>query len=50
MGLMDDIQDKGKDIMNDPEKKAKIEQLAKDKGMSLEEAKDHFMKHGDQQQ
>jgi hypothetical protein len=48
MGLLDDMQDKGKDMMDDPDKKAKIEQLAKDKGMTIDEAKAHFMKHGDQ--
>jgi hypothetical protein len=47
MGLLDEMKDKGKDVMDDPDKKAKIEQLAKDKGMSMEEAKEHFMKHGD---
>lgn len=48
MGLLDDMKDKGKDIMDDPDKRAKIEQMAKEKGMTLEEAKNHFMKHGDQ--
>jgi hypothetical protein len=50
MGLLDEMKDKGKDMMDDPDKKAKIEQLAKDKGMTLDEAKAHFMKHGDQTQ
>jgi hypothetical protein len=45
MGLMDELEDKGKDLMNDPAKKAKIEQIAKDKGLSIDEAKDHFLKH-----
>lgn len=50
MGMLDDIEDKGKDMMNDPDTRAKIEQMAKDKGMTIEEAKQHFMKHGDQSQ
>lgn len=44
MGLLDDVQDKAKDVMDDPEQKAKVEQLAKDKGISVESAKQHFMK------
>gem|GEM_PF-3300046 len=45
MALMDDLENKGKDLMSDPDMRAKIEQMAKDKGISLEEAKSHFMKH-----
>lgn len=48
MGMMDDMQGKKDDIMADPMTRAKIEQLAKDKGMSMEDAKAHYMKHGDQ--
>jgi len=48
MGMLDDIKDKQQDIMNDPDKKAKIEQIAQEKGISMEEAKAHFMKHNDQ--
>jgi hypothetical protein len=48
MGMLDDMKDKSKDIMDDPDKKAQIEQMAKDKGMTVEEAKKHFMKHGNQ--
>lgn len=48
MSMFDDMKDKAKDIMNDPEKKAKIEQLAKDNNMSIEEARDHYLKHEDQ--
>ena len=47
MGLLDNLEDKAKDVMQDPEQRAKIEQLAKDKGISLEAAKAHFLKHGD---
>jgi hypothetical protein len=49
MGLMDNLSDKAKAMMNDPEKKRQIEQLAKDKGISLERAaKEHFEKHKNQ--
>ena len=44
MSLMDDMKSKANDMMNDPDKKAKIEQMAKDTGISIEEAKEHFMK------
>lgn len=49
MDMFDDMKDKTTDIMDDPAKRAKIEQIAKEKGMTIDEAKDHFMKHGDQQ-
>lgn len=52
MGMMDDmtndIKNKGEDLMKDPGTKAKIEQIAKDKGMSIDQAKEHFMKQGNQ--
>ncbi len=47
MGLLDDVKKVEQDIMNNPEQRAKIEQIAKDKGISLEHAKEHFLKHGD---
>ena len=47
MGLMDNVSDKAKDAMNDPEKKQQIEQLAKDKGISVEQAaREHFAQSG----
>lgn len=49
MGMLDNMDNQSKDVMNDPEKRAKIEQMAKDNGMSIEEAKAHFMQHSDQQ-
>ena len=49
MSMFDDIQAKGKDVMNDPEKKAQIEQLAKEKGLTIEEAKTHYLQHNQQQ-
>lgn len=45
MGMMDNLGDKAKDIMNDPDKKQQIEQLAKDKGISIDQAKKQFAKH-----
>lgn len=45
MGLMDDMKDKAQDVMNDPEKREKIEQIAREKGISMDEAKAHFMKN-----
>lgn len=46
MGLMDNLEDKAKDMMNDPAKKKEIEQMAKDKGISVEQAaKEHMSKH-----
>ena len=47
MGMLDNLEDKGKDMMDNPETRAKIEKMAKEKGMTMEEAKAHFMKHGD---
>jgi tRNA(Ser,Leu) C12 N-acetylase TAN1 len=44
MGIMDDLKGKSKDIMDDPDKKAQVEQMAKDKGISVEDAKKHFEK------
>lgn len=43
MGTFDELKKKGQDMMNDPDKKAKIEQMAKEKGITIEEAKKHFM-------
>lgn len=48
MGFMDDMKDKAERAMNDPAKRQKIEQIAKDKGISMDEAKEHFLKHNDQ--
>lgn len=48
MGMMDDLGDKAKDMMNDPQKKQQIEQLAKEKGISIEQAaKEHLSKQKD---
>lgn len=44
MALMDNMSDKATDMMNDPDQRQKIEQMAKDQGISMEEAKERFMK------
>lgn len=43
MGMFDDLKDKAKDVMDNPEHREKIEQIAHDKGISLDEAKEHFL-------
>jgi hypothetical protein len=43
MGIMDDLKDKASDLMDQPDKKDQIEQMAKEKGISIDEAKQHFM-------
>lgn len=44
MGAMDDMKDKAKDIVGGSDKDKEIEQYAKDKGMTIEQAKEHFAK------
>ena len=47
MGIMDNLKDRADDMMNDPDTRSKIEQIAKEHNMSIEEAKQHFMRqHG----
>ncbi|MDN5275529.1 MAG: hypothetical protein JWN33_178 [Candidatus Saccharibacteria bacterium] len=48
MGLLDDIKDKVGDVMDDPDKRAKIEEIAKEKGLTLDQAKEHFLNHNDE--
>lgn len=48
MGMFDDLQNKSQNAMNNSETWNKIQQLARDKGISMESAKKHFMKHGEQ--
>lgn len=43
MAMMDDMKDKAKDVMNDPDKRDQIQQMAIDQGISIEEAKQKFM-------
>jgi hypothetical protein len=45
MGLMDDMKSKAQDVMNDPQKREEIERIAREKNISLDEAKAHFMKN-----
>ena len=49
MGLMDDMKTRAGDMMNDPETRAKIQKIADEKGISMEEAQKHFMKKQDGQ-
>lgn len=41
--LKDQVEDKAKDVMDDPDKNSKIEQLAKDKGISIDKAREQFL-------
>lgn len=45
MGIIDEIKTKRQDIMNDPIKREKIEQIVREKGLSIEEAKACFLKN-----
>lgn len=45
MGIIDQIKAKSQDIMNDPAKREKVEQIAREKGLSIEEAKAYFLKN-----
>lgn len=44
MGMMDNLKNQAGDIMDDPDTRSKIEQMARDRNISVEEAKAHFMK------
>ena len=47
MGLMDDMQAKAGDIMNDPKAREEIEKIAREKNVSIDAAREHFMKKND---
>jgi hypothetical protein len=47
MGLLDNLKDQSSNIMDDPDKRAQIEQMAHERNISIEEAKAHFMKQSD---
>ena len=47
MGMIDDMKDKAKDMMDDPDQRAKIEKYAKDHNITVDEAKSRLMKHND---
>jgi hypothetical protein len=44
MGMMDNLKDKAKDMMDDPSMREKIEKYAKDHNISVDKAKKHFMR------
>ena len=47
MGLLDNLKDQSSNIMDDPDKRSKIEQIAQEHGISMDEAKEHYLKqHG----
>lgn len=50
MSMFDSLRDGAQDVMNNPEQREKIEQIAREKGISLEQAKDHFLKTQDKDQ
>ena len=51
MTLLENIEDKMKDMMDDPQKREHLEQMAKEKGISVEEAaRQHFSKDRSQEQ
>lgn len=52
MGLFDfdEMKNKGEELMQNPDTRAKIEQMAKDHGISMDEAKQRFMGQQNQQQ
>ena len=47
MGLMDDMQAKAGDIMNDPKAREEIEKIAREENVSIDAAREHFMKKND---
>lgn len=50
MSMFDDLRDKAQDVMNNPEQREQIEKMAREKGISVEEAKDHFLHTQDKDQ
>ncbi len=47
MGIFDRIEGEASEIMKDPQKRAKVFKIANEQGITIEAAKKHFMKHGD---
>jgi cell division protein FtsL len=45
MGLFDDLEGDVKNALNDPAHRAKIEEIARSRGMSLEQAAQHYVTH-----
>lgn len=52
MTMFDDVRNKTQEVLGDltPEQKDKIEQIARDKGISIEEAREHFFASQDKPQ
>lgn len=48
MGTFDELKKKSKDLMNNSDAKAKIEKMAKEKGISIDKAKEYFTKRNKQ--
>lgn len=47
MGMMDNLKDQAKDMMDDPDTRSKIEQMAKDRNITIDKAKDLYQQHKD---
>ena len=43
MALTDDLGSESKDVMRDPQTRAEIEQMARDKGITIEQAKEEYL-------
>lgn len=48
MGTLDNMRDQANDIMDDPDARDKIQRIADEHGMSIEDAKTHYLQHKDQ--
>jgi len=46
MGFMDNMKSKMHGMMESPEQRAKLEQMARDKGISIDAAREHMRKMG----
>ena len=44
MGLMDDMKSKADNMMNDPKTREKVQKIADEKGITMEKAREHYMK------
>lgn len=49
MGLMDDMKAKAGDVMNDPKAREEVERIAREKNISIDAAREHFMKKKEEQ-
>jgi hypothetical protein len=48
MGTLDNMRDQANDIMDDPDARDKIQRIADEHGMSIEDAKTHYLQQKDQ--